>query len=365
MWNIAFSGTAKISEAALHEQLLKELYNVLRTRLPIPWGLKITPEVRRGNRRADATLAITAPDGTITTTVVEVKRQIEPRDVSRVSAQLRSYAEPGESLLAVTPFLAPRTKQLLAEENINYADLTGNLRFRLDNPAVYIESSGNTSNPWKEMRPLHSLKGPTAGRVVRALCDFCPPYGIRALAERSNTPVASVSRVVTLLEREALLDREPRGSILNVRWAQLLQQWTASYTFTKSNTITTCLEPRGIDVLSRKLQNSKWQYAVTGSLAAMRIAPFSPPRLAALYVSDFEAAITNLDLRITERGANVLLALPFDSVVFDRTVMQDGINYAALSQVAADLLTGPGRGPEEAEKLLIWMEEHEDAWRAD
>jgi hypothetical protein len=60
---------------------------------------------------------------------------------------------------------------------------------------------------------------------------------------------------------------------------------------------------------------------------------------------------------------NVLLAEPFDGVAFERTQRIDGVTYAAPSQAAADLLTGPGRAPQEAEALLTWMEKNENAWR--
>ncbi len=46
-----------------------------------------------------------------------------------------------------------------------------------------------------------------ASRVIRALCDFRPPYGIRELAMRSNTPAPTITRVVQLLEQEDLLQR--------------------------------------------------------------------------------------------------------------------------------------------------------------
>lgn len=36
----------------------------------------------------------------------------------------------------------------------------------------------------------------------------------------------------------------------------------------------------------------------------------------------------------------------------------------ALSQVAVDLITSPGRDPNEAEALVQWMRENEDAWHA-
>lgn len=62
-------------------------------------------------------------------------------------------------------------------------------------------------------------------------------------------------------------------------------------------------------------------------------------------------------------GANVLLAEPFSPALMQRTETRDGLRCAALSQVAADLLTSPGRGPAEGEALIAWMRENEDAWR--
>ncbi len=76
-----------------------------------------------------------------------------------------------------------------------------------------------------------------------------------------------------------------------------------------------------------------------------------------------EGAAKNLGLRPVESGANVIVAEPFDPVAYERTWEQEGIPFAALSQIAADLLTSPGRGPAEADELLDWMAENEDAWR--
>ena len=49
-----------------------------------------------------------------------------------------------------------------------------------------------------------------------------------------------------------------------------------------------------------------------------------------------------------------MLLAPFDSVVFDRTSNDKGITFVAPSQAAVDLLTSPGRGPAEAEAILLW-----------
>ena len=81
------------------------------------------------------------------------------------------------------------------------------------------------------------------------------------------------------------------------------------------------------------------------------------------YVADPAEAASRLDLRPTDSGANVVLAANTDDFAFDRARDVDGLRVAAVSQVAVDLMTGPGRNPAEAEALLDWMEENEDAWR--
>lgn len=366
MWNTKISGAARLDDEMPSEaELLRELDRRLRQRLPDAWQVVGAAEPRpAGGRRVDAELTIAAPDGTTAQVVVEVKRRVDPIEVPQLAEQLRQYATEGAVPLVIAPFLSERTRGALAERGIGYADATGNLLLTLDRPAVYIETTGAKANPWRETRQLQSLKGRAAGRIVRALVDFRPPYGIRELAERSQNSVASVVRVVALLEREALLTRGVNGEVTGTKWAELIRRWTQDYDFATSNRIARYLEPRGIEALVGKLADGSSQpYAVTGSLAAVRVAPIAPPRLATVYVGDLDAAAERLNLRKAERGVNVILAEPFDSVVFERTAEQGGVTYAAVSQVAADLLTGPGRSPQEGDELLRWMEENEDAWR--
>jgi hypothetical protein len=357
MWN----------KAAYGNPLVRDVARILVQRLPSSWTVSVGARSEAGTG-SDAVLDLLAPDGERAAILVAARTALEPRDVPRIAAQRSGYVGASTdarhtALLVVAPYVSPRTQELLAAAGIGYADPTGNLRLTLERPALFIERMGATSNPQPDMRPLHSLKGPTAGRVVRALCDFRPPYGIRELAERSGTPIASVSRVVALLDREALLTREPRGPVRAVDWAGLIRRWAQDYAFTASNRVTTLLAPRGIPALLGTLPAAALRYAVTGSLAAAARAPIAAPRLATVYVGDALTAAATLGLRPTEAGANVLLAEPFDPVVFERCWQDDGVTYAALSQVAADLLTSPGRAPAEGEELLRWMGEHEAAWR--
>ena len=117
----------------------------------------------------------------------------------------------------------------------------------------------------------------------------------------------------------------------------------------QSNTVQTFLEPRGLGTLIERLAASDLDYVVTGSLAAERVAAYAPARLATVYVRDLPGAADALRLRRTETGANVALAGGKYEVVFDQTEIVDvRLRVAALSQVAVDLLSGPGRNPSEA-----------------
>ena len=325
--------------------------------------------------RTDAAMVLTDPQGESATIIVETKnRPLEARMVNSLLDQwrlgllpeaketIRSEGPP--NFMVIAPFLGPSAKERLAEAGISYADATGNMRFVTNRPAVFIETEGAIRNPWRENVPLRSLQGRRSARVVRALLDYRPPFGTRELAARTANAPASVSRVSDLLERDDIIERDgPRGGFVSIDWKRLLTRWCIDYDFSQVNNMVAALEPRGLPTLLGKLRDSDLTYAVTGSFAANRYAPLVEPRLATIYVEDLGAAIERLGLRLADTGGNVLIGQPFDPVVFERTEPEDGVTYSNVTQVAADLTKGPGRGPAEAESLIEWMEVNEEKWR--
>jgi len=166
------------------------------------------------------------------------------------------------------------------------------------------------------------------------------------------------------LSELGLVRRENKGLIDFVAWRQLLLRWSEDYGLQESNPVRSYLQPRGLQELSKRLSGvSDLRYAVTGSLAAARWAPYASPRMAMIYADDIDALAERCDLRPVKSGANVLLVPPTYDVVFDRGDTVDGLNYVAPSQAVVDLMTGPGRAPEEALALLDWMEANVRSWR--
>ncbi len=355
--------------------LLEDACQALRERMPPGWSLTeqaVPFPLGTTRSRIDGSLALADPQGITANIFVEVKeRAIEAREVSLLADRWERVVLPqvigpnSDSLLLVlAPFLGPSAKERLAEAGISYVDATGNIRLVSSRPAVFIEAAGAVRNPWRENLPLRSLKGSRSGRVVRAFLDHRPPFGTRELATMTRNAPASVSRVADLLEREAIIQRDgPRGPISEVDWERLLRRWALDYDFGEANELIPCLEARGVASLMDKLQGADFTYAVTGSFAAVRHAPVAEPRLVTVFTPNVRDAINLLELKPADSGANVLIGKPFDPVAFDRVEEYGDITYAQVTQVAVDLLTGPGRGPTEAESLIDWMRSNEDAWR--
>ena len=347
--------------------VVRRVEQFLAERLPAGWSLRSKRNVRVGRARPDLLAEIGAPSGANAVLTIEVKRRMEPRNVGSVAEQVvitAGQAGPAAVPVVAASYLSPRSREMLEGLGVGYMDITGNVRIEVSEPGLFISTSGADRDPWPQDDELRSLRGRGAARAVRAIVDSAPPFGVRELAASADASAATLSRVLELLEREGIIERSRRGPVSGVDWQAALRRWAEDYDQTASNTAATYLEPRGLSALENSLARTRLRCAATGAFAAQRFDPIAPARTAALYVEDAEEAANRLGLREADAGTNVVLLEPFDPVVFDRTVTRDGLRCVAPSQLAVDLLTGPGREPPQGEELLQWMQDNEDAWRA-
>ncbi len=347
--------------------LLTRALDALRERLPDRWLLsRATREPRGTGYRPDALLEVRGPDGARTVIVVEAKSSVTAAEAAALGPRLDAAARENKAATAmvVTDYLSPLARERLSAAGVSYLDLTGNVRVSLNRPGLFIETSGADRDPSPQRRDSRSLKGGSAARIVRALCDWKPPVGVRELARRAGTDPGYASRILTLLEREDVITRDRKRWVTTVKWKDLLRRWAADYAVARTNRAVEYLEPRGLDALLRRLRGYRGKRALTGSSGVPREAAVAPTRVISCYVERPEQAAADLGLREVESGSNVLLLEPFDSVIWQRTHEEDGLTCVAVSQCAVDLLTGRGREPSEAEALFTWMARNENAWRA-
>ena len=347
-------------------QVARHVERALAERIPPGWSLYAQAEAPSGRYQMDLLAKIASPAGATAVLAIEIKRTLEPRGVLQAIEQLSAItvgAMPRAVPVVASSYLSPRVRTLLRDRGVGYIDTTGNVRIEASTPGLFISADGVDRDPWPRDHKLQSLRGRGAARAVRAIVDTIPPYGVRELAQSTSVSAPTLSRVLDLLEREAIVTRV-RGAVSVVDWQGAIRRWTEDYDQTESNTSTVALEPRGLTALEKKLRTTKLRYVTTGAFAAQRFDPIAPARQAAIYVTDAIEFIDHLDLRETEAGANVVILEPFDPVVFDRAVDRDGLRCVAPSQLAADLLTGPGREPSQGEHLLKWMEKNKHVWRS-
>jgi hypothetical protein len=303
---------------------------------------------------------IAAPDQRIGSIALEAKSRLDPKGARAV---VEASRDTREILVVVARYLSAAARERLQEGEVGYIDLTGNVRIAVPDPGLFIETQGASQDPDRDERPLRSLRGPKAGRIVRALIDRKRPPGVRELAAITKIDPGYTSRVLALLDSEALVTRVGRGLIQTVDWPALLKRWALQAPLESRGQVATYLEARGLPALVARLRDSSERYVVSGGLAAAAFAPLAPARLAIVWLRDAAEAATKLGFRPAEAGANVLLVEPGDEWVFEGAAQREGVWYAAPSQIAADLLTSPGRGPAEGEELVAWMRANEGAWR--
>ena len=351
------------------EDLLQRSLSRVSRELPGTWRLSIVDVTSPPATQLDAVAELTAPDGQCTLLAFEVKRNVVPRDVplelERLNQRIREVEFESAIPTIVARYLSPSTREAISEQGGSYLDATGNARIQTERPPLFIAISGADRDPWRGPgRPRGGLRGVPAARVVRTLVDYRPPMTTPALADRSGTSVGATYRVVKFLEEEALLQREPRGPITTVLWRGILERWSKDYGFDRADLLRRFVAPRGIRrAIDDLRENPELTYVVTGSVAAQFDEPYADPKWLTAYVSNVDEVAKALGLRETDRGSNVALAINKDDFAFERSRTIDGLQVAAASQVAVDLMTGPGRSPAEAEALLDWMERNQDAWR--
>jgi hypothetical protein len=341
--------------------LLRDAVRELRRRLPPGWEAS-EPTLEAGPSHADAVVELIAPDGRAGSIVLEAKARLDPKGVGAL-VNARAAMPLRGPLIVVSPYLGEATRTRLRDSGVGFLDLTGNVWIVIAKPGLYIDAQGASENPDREARPARSLRGPKAGRIVRALIDRKQPPGVRELAGLTRINPGYVSRVLAFLDSEALITRVGHGRLQSVDWPSLLRRWAQDAPLESRGEARTFLEPRGLPAIVAQLGRSDERYVATAGLAAVKLAPTAPARLGVFWISDALDAATRLGLRSATTGANVLLVEPSDESVFDGATQRSGVWYAAPSQVAADLLTSPGRSPAEGDELIGWMQANEDTWR--
>lgn len=347
-------------------RLVLEAGRLVADALPATW----TVTVEDGQGPVDGFLSIEAPDGTAVRVLVEAKPGHLTGGAAVIAQTLTWAREAGLPPLLVTPYAGSTLRRMCDESGVNYLDLTGWSSIRLDSPAVLLRTTGAERDP-RPPRPatITRLNGVGAARIIRTVLDVREPVGIRALAARADVAPGTVSKVLKALDAEAAVERDGNGRLVTVRKRGLVERWTRDYRFLRSNEVGWYLAPRGVRQVLDRAEADGVPFVGTGSIALRRYlpderVPVTPLSQLAAYVPDLAAVSRILGLTPADRStANVILAVPYDAQLL--TTGQgagDVLAVVDVGQAVADLLTLPGRGPEEADQFMDYLAEDDASW---
>jgi hypothetical protein len=327
--------------------LLGELLD--EERIEVDRELEVAP-----GRRADFAFA----DSNGRRWVVEVKSSSRPGRVLDAAQQLRHYAGDEAIPLLVVPYMSEAGARAAENAGVNWIDLSGNASIRAENLHVWVQgrpnaypSRGRPSSPF----------APKSARVARVLLlDPARWWRQKDLVEETGLDDGTVSRVVRRLDDELLL--EARGHELRPRDpGLLLDAWAEDYRFDRHDVVAGHMSGSGIEVarkIAEHLQEEDVHHAFSGLSAAWAMDRFARFRLNTVYVEgDPRDAADALDIRRSERGANVQIVGPDDVGVFAGERVCDDLNCVSPAQVYLDLLQLPERAEEAARHLRaehIW-----------
>jgi hypothetical protein len=327
--------------------VLRHAVEQIQRCLPSHWSTSVATKT---NDAADARLTIKTPAGASAALAIGARRQLDPRLVGEVADTLKTAT--ADAFLVIAPFLGARTRERLTDEGLGFVDLVGNMRLVLDRPTVFIAARGDEKSPWGEPRASRSLHAAKASRIVRALIDGAPPFGVRQLAALAGTDPGYVSRLLEIFDREELIERQARGPVVAVAVARLLRRWAEDYRFTEAHRFLPVAHPHGVPGALAGLRDAGIPYALTARAGAATLLGTALPAVVAAYVDNPERVARLLSAEAVESGANLLLIDPFDPFVFEGTWEASGLRYVARSQIIADLLDSPSPAPTQAAALL-------------
>ena len=351
------------AERALIDQLLNALRDLPEVQAELDRG---EPAGSAGDRAHDARIDLRVAGKTFTL-LIEARKAAYPRDVREVLWQLRASSRrtPHPSghdpvWLLVAESISPGAKALLRDERVGYYDSGGSLYLPAPGAYLYIDKPPSKS----QVKSVRSLFSGRRAQVLHAmLVHHGDWFGVKGLAERALVSPATVSQVLTELERYDWLVSRGQGPSKERHLSEpsaLLDAWVKQLASIRLSDLRRYYVPamkadQLLEHVGQVFASHEVKYAISHEAAAQRYAPFlssvSQVRVRLLVGANADNAIGDLGARPVNEGANLAIieAKSLGELLFREEV--GSIWLASPIQVYLDLLGGEGRAKEMAEHL--------------
>ena len=306
--------------------------------------------------------------GKAVTLLIEMKKDVYPRDVRQVLWQLRDSArrwphpeeKPEAAFFLIARSISPGAKELLRNKRVGYYDSGGSLFLPADNIYVYVDKPP----PKSLSRSIRSVFSGRRTQVLHAvLLRHREWFRVKDIANQARVSPATASQVLTELEKFEWVVSRGQGPGKERHLQEpgaLLDAWVNQQAVMRPLSMRRYFVPSAraeglVEQFAEVCAESEAEYAITHEAAGQRYAPFlstiSQVRCRLLDGPAADRALGALDARVVEQGANlaVIEAKSPGELLFRESV--NGIWLAGAVQVFLDLMRSEGRAKEMAKHL--------------
>lgn len=262
--------------------------------------------------------------------------------------------------ILVVPYMPDPGRERCQQAGISWIDLSGNAD--VTGPGIRIYVQGEPNRFKRPGRPTNVF-APKSSRVARVLLyNRGSAFKQRELSKLTGLGEGYVSRIVRSLEGQELLRRVEDGKVVAGDTSLLLDAWLESYNILKHTIYKGHTPARSGSALQQELSETLSRkgikHAATGLGAAWQYTHFAAFRTASVFIGEAlnRRALSDLDFRETETGANTWLIVPNDESVFWRADEIDGVRCVHPIQAYLDLKGHPERAYEamgELRRLIL------------
>jgi len=197
------------------EQVIQSLKNMGERYSPLMINSIVEQVSMPEEYRVNAVIEFSIQNGPSFKAMAEIAPVSTPQNILRSARQLADYFGKAKKTnmvpLVIAPYIGAKQAKILADKDISWIDLSGNMSIRVSN-RVYIERTGKP-NRFPDTTPIKKIFQGTSSLVSRAL--LLKPEGFSSLYEMVNfindrnakITLSTVSKVLKILDEELLINK--------------------------------------------------------------------------------------------------------------------------------------------------------------
>ncbi len=285
---------------------------------------------------------------------IEVKSRVNSATAHHIIHQAKRMGIP---MVVVAAEVTGKAREILAEAGIGSVDGLGNLQLELPGLVMRIAGTKSARRPSVPIR----LSGKSSLVVQAMLLDVERSWQIPDLMQLCDVSVGLVHRVLRRLEEEAVVEVQgagPKKTRKVTRPTALLDLWAEEHRDRPKRRLAFKLAQTSdllIGGLCSGLEAAEVDYALTGSAAATRVAPFISNVLTAeVWLAsrvDADNVCSQIEATPVDSGPNVIFLQERDDAPLAFRTRSGDEWTTNVYRLYVDLLGDPQRGQEQAEHL--------------